>query len=421
MTVKSLGKDWLTRRLEKQVKRVRNSNDFKIIAVVGSVGKTGTKMAIAKLLEPSLRVQYQSGNYNDRLTVPLVFFGQTEPAIFDIPAWLRTIKECKNLASKPYPYDVVILELGSDGPGQLGAFKYLKPDITVVTALTAEHMEYFKTIDAVAKEELTPISFSKVSIINIDESPAKYLKGLEYESYGQQKADYHVTNRQPQPSGHQIISLKFPRTSLQLTTDLLGKQGAKAIAVAAAVAVKCGLTNEQIKQNVANIKAFPGRMQLLNGIKNSTIIDDTYNASPVAMKAALDTIYTMPATQRIALLGNMNEMGAMSPKLHKEVGKYCDPTKLDLVITLGPDANQYLAPAAKAQGCNVVSFDSPYKAGEFITEQLQSDAIILVKGSQNRVFAEEAIKSLLADPKDEQRLVRQSDYWMKIKRQQFDD
>jgi UDP-N-acetylmuramoyl-tripeptide--D-alanyl-D-alanine ligase len=160
-------------------------------------------------------------------------------------------------------------------------------------------------------------------------------------------------------------------------------------------------------------------MQILPGIKNSTLIDDTYNSSPVAVRAALDVLYAGDAPQRIAILGGMNEMGDYSPQAHKEVGAYCDPKKLDWVVTIGPDAKQYLAPAAKEQGCQVKSFLSPYDAGHFVAGLLKESAVVLAKGSQNRVFAEESLKELLANPEDASKLVRQSRHWQDVKAKQF--
>jgi UDP-N-acetylmuramoyl-tripeptide--D-alanyl-D-alanine ligase len=157
----------------------------------------------------------------------------------------------------------------------------------------------------------------------------------------------------------------------------------------------------------------------LPGIKNSTLIDDTYNASPVAAKAALDVLYAGQAPQRIAILGSMNELGGYSPEAHREVGDYCDPSKLNLVVTIGKDANQYLAPAAAVRGCQVATFINPYKAGNYVGEQLQEGAVVLAKGSQNRVFAEEALKVLLANAGDADKLVRQSPYWRSVKAKQF--
>ena len=104
---------------------------------------------------------------------------------------------------------------------------------------------------------------------------------------------------------------------------------------------------------------------------------------------------------------------------HTEIGKLCDPSELDLVVTIGPDANAYLAPAAAANGCTVKTFTNPYDAGEYVKPRVKPNAIIYAKGSQNKVFAEEAVKSLLADPKDVGKLVRQSEYWLRRKAKNF--
>ena len=115
----------------------------------------------------------------------------------------------------------------------------------------------------------------------------------------------------------------------------------------------------------------------------------------------------------------MNELGDYAKQAHQEIGDYCDPKRLDLVVTLGPEANEFLAPAAQAKGCQVKSFDSPYDAGEYIKSVIKDKAVALIKGSQNKVFAEEAIKSLLANKSDESKLVRQSPQWLDIKKQAF--
>jgi UDP-N-acetylmuramoyl-tripeptide--D-alanyl-D-alanine ligase len=162
-------------------------------------------------------------------------------------------------------------------------------------------------------------------------------------------------------------------------------------------------------------------MQILPGVKGSTIIDDSYNASPAAVEAALDVLYAAKAPQRIAILGNMNELGDYSQEAHEEVGRYCQPDKLDLVVTIGADAEKYLVPAAREAGCRVEAFSSPYDAGRKVLSEMKTGAVVLAEGSQNRVFAEESLKILLDNPEDAKKLVRQSDYWMKIKRGQFGD
>jgi UDP-N-acetylmuramoyl-tripeptide--D-alanyl-D-alanine ligase len=188
---------------------------------------------------------------------------------------------------------------------------------------------------------------------------------------------------------------------------------------AAAVARKLGMAEADIKIGIKNINPVPGRMQRLKGVNDSVIIDDSYNSSPEAAKLALDSLYQLKAPQKIALLGSMNELGEYSQTAHEEVGSYCDPKQLELVVTLGPEANEFLAKAAEAKGCQVRKFDSPYQAGDFIRQAIKPGAVILIKGSQNQVFAEEAIKVLLADTADQSKLVRQSKDWMDIKRKSF--
>jgi UDP-N-acetylmuramyl pentapeptide synthase len=114
----------------------------------------------------------------------------------------------------------------------------------------------------------------------------------------------------------------------------------------------------------------------------------------------------------------MNELGEVSPSAHAQVGTYCDPKKLDLVVTLGQDAKDHLAPAAKEGGCEVHSYLDAKEAGNFVKSKLKNHAIVLAKGSQNGVFAEESLKPLLENKDDEARLVRQSPYWLSVKQLQ---
>jgi UDP-N-acetylmuramoyl-tripeptide--D-alanyl-D-alanine ligase len=419
--IKKSGKTIICLMLEAQAKRLRAKNNFKIVAVVGSVGKTSTKLAIAKTLETNFRTQYQSGNYNDRLTAPLVLFGQTEPGIFDIAAWLRVLWRNQRLLAKPYPYDLVVLELGTDAPGQIKDFSYLRPELTVVSAIAPEHMEFFGTLEAVAAEELEAIRFSKQVLINLDDTDRKFLPTSPYMSYGiANKADYTLSRKQTPDWPKQSLGLQLPGgRTYEIVTSVLGQQGAKAVLAAAAVADMLGVEATKLVSSLQNISAVPGRMQLLAGQHDSTLIDDSYNSSPLATEAALDVLYAAPAKQRIAILGSMNEMGEASPAMHRAVGAYCDPKKLDLVVTVGSQANEYLAPVAEERGCHVQPFQSPYDAGAYVKTQLQEGAIILAKGSQNGVFTEEALKQLLADPLDAKKLVRQSSFWMKKKQAQF--
>lgn len=418
---KKLGRSLVCNILERQVRKLRAKHSFKVVAVVGSVGKTSTKAAIAKTLEAGQRVIWQEGNYNDRVTVPLIFFNQPEPNILNVFSWLRIFFQNGRMIRKTYPYDVVVAEIGPDGPGQMKYFEYVRPDILVLTAIAPEHMEYFGTLDAVAAEELALLEFAGQTLVNIDNTPAEYLRGRDYLSYGlSPTATYYAGNRKSR--GLQGQSAKFylgKEHEIAATIAMLGEQGAKVAVAAAATASLLGLKSEDIKAGLQQVMPFAGRMQILSGIQNSTLIDDTYNASPVAVKAALDVLYKSKAPQRIAILGSMNELGDHSEAAHKEIGEYCNAKKLDLVVTIGRNANTWIAPAAEAHGCRVKTFLSPYDAGEFVKSELKDGAVVLGKGSQNGVFAEEALKLLLADDEDSAKLVRQSTYWMSIKRKQF--
>jgi UDP-N-acetylmuramoyl-tripeptide--D-alanyl-D-alanine ligase len=414
--VKKLGKSFLCWILEGQVRRLRRNNEITVIAVGGSVGKTSAKLAIAKMLSSRSKVMFQDGNYNDRLTVPLVFFGHSEPGIFDIPAWLRLIRQTSRQSREAYPYEFVVVELGTDYPGQMKDFAYLKPDIFVLTAIAAEHMEYFKTLDAVAIEELVPLQYSRLNVINADDVAKKYLPEIAFHAYGtKESVEYRLVNRNPDND----LELKLATDTVGLQSPLLGTQGAKIVLGAATVAHLLGWSVSEIMEGVKAITPVSGRLQKLKGIKNSIILDDTYNASPISVKAGLDVLYEMKATQRIAILGTMNELGDQTKADHEAVGAYCDPAKLDLVVTIGLAAKEYLAPSAAEAGCNVKCVLSPFEAAEYVRPQIRDGAVIFAKGSQNGVFAEEAIKPLLQNQNDAKKLVRQGPYWMNRKRKQW--
>lgn len=416
---KRAGKAVVARVLEMQVMRLRRRHHFTVVAVAGSVGKTSTKLAIAELLGTGLRVRYQKGNYNDRVTVPLVFFGQNQPALYNIFAWMKVFGENAAALAQPYPYDVVVVEIGTDGPGQMKQFAYLRPDICVLTAITPEHMENFGSLAAVAAEETQIFDYAKQVLVSSDDVPASYVQGETYLRYSlsDRSAENYGQTTKSSLSG-QELSMVLPGGNLTLHIQYLGEQGARCALAAAAVAGLLGFDTVAIKQGLSELEPFAGRMRVFGGIKNTSIIDDTYNASPVAVKAALDVLYAARASQRIAVLGSMNEMGAYAKTAHQEVGEYCDAHKLDYVLTLGADAARWIAPAAKARGCRVHSFTGADACAAFVRKHLQERAVVLVKGSQNGVFAEEVVKQLLAQPKDAENLVRQSPAWLRKKARQ---
>lgn len=411
--------------LEHQVKKFLKKHQPKLVVFTGSVGKTSTKLFTATVLSQKLRVMAHFGNHNTHFSVPLALTNVSYPKNIRNPfAWLRVLTAMRRAVRSPFSYDVILLELGTDHPGEIPHFgKYLQPDIAVVTGVAEEHMEFFKTLDAVAKEELSVASFSKLTLINrddIDVSFAKYAETTSIDTYGNGAAEYHYLTQKYQPAtGFEgaFVSPEWGEVPAKL--HLVGEHNVTSAVAAATVAVKLGLSKEQVAKGLEAIRPVAGRMQLLRGLRDSWLIDDTYNSSPKSALAALQTLYLFPVAQKIAILGSMNELGEVSEAAHKRVGEACDPAQLDWVVTVGEQAQKFLAPAAARRGCQVKSFMSPYDAGVFVHSVMHPKAVVLAKGSQNRIFTEEALKMLLHATAEESQLVRQEPEWLAIKQQQF--
>ncbi len=420
-------KHFITLVLEFQARRLLKKRKPKIVAVTGSVGKTSTKVAIASVLSQRYRVLAQYGSYNTPIGLPMAIFNMAMPLnLRSITGWVKVFMEREKRLRQPYPYDVLVLELGADKLGDIGYFKkYIVPDIAVVTAVAAEHMASFGNLDNVATEELAITHFAKTSFINRDNIDGVFTKfvadGTALNTYGTSgiaEYRYRIDDYKP-GSGYKGVFISPEHGEMPVALQLVGEHSIRAAVVAGAVAAKMNMTAPEIKAGLEAIRPVHGRMNPLRGLKNSTLIDDTYNSSPLAAVAALQALYLFPAKQRIVILGSMNELGNYSPDAHKLVGEACDPGLLDWVITIGADAEKYLAPAAITKGCQVRSFSSPYDAGAFAHQVLQRGAVVLVKGSQNGVFSEEALKELLHSTQEENLLVRQGAEWLAIKQQQF--
>lgn len=413
--------------LESYVKRYFNAHpNIKLVVVTGSVGKTSTKMAIATLLSERYSVRFHEGNHNAMISSPIAILGIKYPDNIRNPfAWFGVFRAAKKRINQSDNVDVIVQELGSDRIGEIIRYgRYLNPDICVITAVSPEHMEYFHSIDNVAREELEVANYSKIAMINgddVDNCFLKYVKNTKLFRYGTgeslvyrfEKQSYSI---QKGYSGN-YIAPELSKPSI-LNIKVIGEHSLKPAIAAVAVALRLGLSIDDIKSGLSKIKAVSGRMNVLNGIKNILIIDDTYNSSPLAAESAIKTLCDLSSsvvTQRIAVLGDMNELGDTSDFEHKRIGKLCKPDKIDWVITVGSQSKAFIASEAKANGCNVKSFDDPISAGEFVRNVAKEKAVVLFKGSQGGIFLEEAVKMVLESQDDVQNLVRQSPSWMRQK------
>ena len=208
--------------------------------------------------------------------------------------------------------------------------------------------------------------------------------------------------------------------NIAMDVNVFGRHSLKALAAAITIAKEMNVPTEHIIQGVSRMHPVPGRMQPLRGYNDSILIDDTYNASPVSIREALRFLYEeINSPQKIVILGDMNEMGIESKKLHEDVGELMDGNHIDWLVTVGELTRKYTAPIAKERGVNVMSFDSALSAGAFAKSKIEKGAVVLVKGSQNKIYTEEALKLMLHDIKDSQKLVRQSESWLEKKAEFF--
>jgi len=421
-------KAFIQSHLERAVKKYfKKHPEVKLIAVVGSVGKTSTKIAIGTVLAERFRIGLHEGNHNSELSVPLAILGIEFPEnIRSIRQWMAVFSAVRKRIKWPTGVDVIVQELGTDGVGQIPHFgTYLTPDITVVTSVAPEHMEFFKTLDAVATEELSAVGYSKWSLINRDDVDGVYASAIttpNINTYGSTDvAEYRFISDDYTFEDGFTGTFTAPELSngVTATLHLVGDHSVRAAVAAGAVGVKLGLSPEEIARGMEKIRAVNGRMNILRGTDGTIIIDDSYNSSPIAAASALRTLYQMNVPQRIAVLGSMNELGDLSPRAHEELGKLCDPIQLAHVVTVGEDAEKYLAPAARANGCHVVSFKSAIEAGGFVNKYLEQGGAALFKGSQGGIYLEEGIKVVLHSTADEVQLVRQSPAWLKKKQEFF--
>ena len=419
----------ITKKLEKYVRKYFTAHpDVRLVVVAGSVGKTSTKRAIATLLNEKYRVRLHQGNHNTHISAPLAILGIDYPGnIRSIWQWRKIFKAARKRIKSPSESEpqVIIQELGTDKPGDIEQFaKYLLPDIAVVTAVTPEHMEFFKTLSAVAREELSAANFSKIAIINRDDISGEfsnYITNYNLFTYGSTSAaeyNYEIDNYTPE-TGYQgkLNTVEFGQIPANL--NVIGEHSIRPIIAASAVAIKLGLSAEEISRGALKIEPVPGRMNVLPGIKDSVIIDDSYNSSPAAAQAALEALYQIQSPSRVAVLGDMNELGESSAEEHQKLGQMCDPLSLSWVITVGKESAQYLAPAARQKGCQVKICRNALEAGAFANKVLEQGSVVLFKGSQGGVFLEEAVKVVLRSTLDEENLVRQEQSWIESKREFF--
>lgn len=413
-----------------------------IVGITGSVGKTSAKEAIYAVLSSQFNVRQNIKSYNNELGTPLTIIGQ-ETGGRSIFKWLKVFWAIfKLLLSKDKNYpQILVLEMGAD---KVGDIEYLvnlaPPKIGVFTAVTESHLHAFKDLKGVLKEKekiVTALPKEAIALLNADDENVMSVQN----KVKARVMTYGFSDQANIKAGEILFTgleqdfcetqyeweCKIWGTNFKVTYQgssvpvflphCFGKQHAYAAlaGIAAGLAYKMNLVD--ISEALKEFKPPKGRMNLIAGIKYTLIIDDTYNSSPVAVKAALEVLHSinLPTGKRkIAVLGDMLELGELSERAHREIGFKVVEHGFDYLVAVGKES-KLMAEAAKEAGMpadHVEYFEDRDKAGIFVQNLIQEGDLILVKGSQG-MRMEKIILEIMAEPeKAPELLVRQTGEWL---------
>ncbi|MBT3689976.1 hypothetical protein HOE31_02755 [bacterium] len=400
-----------------------------VIGITGSVGKTSTKEAIYALLRGNFMVRRNIKNYNNEIGVPLTIIG-SKSGNSNIFKWLGIFfKALKLIIKKDNDYpEMLVLEMGADKVGDIKYLVDMVPcDISVVTAVSKVHFEYFETLENIISEKgeiVKHLKTSHLAILNSDDPNVMKMKTMTKAKI----VTYGLTDDSTFKASDIKLSFKENNigTSFKLEIDgkvipvflnnVLGSIQVKAALAALAVGISLKVNLLELIDDFGKYKVPPGRTNLLKGIKNTLLIDDTYNSSPISSKAALNILKDVAirgSGKKIAILGEMLELGSYTEAGHQEVGAKASESNIDTLICVG-ERSRDIVRGAKEQGMsedNIFYFATNKEAGTFIQNRLHENDIVLIKGSQGARM-EQITKELMAEPdKAKELLVRQTIDW----------
>lgn len=396
-----------------------------IVMITGSVGKTSTKDAVAAVLATRFFVRKSEKSFNSEFGVPFTILGVDNP--WDNPfAWFSVVRRAIALLLLPNLYPkMLVLEVGADRPGDLARIlRIVTPDAVVVTPLPEipVHVEAYASPEAVREEEFSPafaLHAAAPLIVSADDAyaganavrtPAHMISYGTAENASVRIRDIAFAETDGGVEGMQAdITVQGQHKSLVVKGSVGGAQvfpGAAALAVALAFDIA---VDDALKALTTSYEPPAGRGRLLRGKNGSLIIDDSYNASPIAVEFALKTLKDFPhASRRIAVLGDMLELGRYSVVEHDRIGTLARDSA-DIVVAVGIRTRAFAMSEGSAE---VLLYDNARAAAAALADTVRSGDVILVKGSQS-VRTEHIVKELLADPEDASRLVRQERKWKK--------
>lgn len=370
-----------------------------IIAVTGSVGKTSAKEAILSVLSRYRHARANNKNFNNEIGVPLTILGDYKeisgkwfwPKVIFM-ALLRLVIRLK------YP-EILILEYAVDKPGNM---KYLldiaKPQIGVVTAIgeIPVHVEFFSGPEALAREKsklVEGLPVTGFAVLNYDDEVVLEMKDrtrAHIMTYGfGEGATVRISNFEIRMDGEKpsgiIFKLEYGGSYVPVRLDnCFGKAQAYAAAASACLGIIFGVNLIKIAEALRDYESPEHRGKLISGVKNTYIIDDSYNASPLSMRAAMETAAGIKAKRKMAVFGDMLEIGKYTAEAHEAIGRLV-PETFDILVTVGSRA-KFIAEAAEKAGMlkkNIYTFDTADEAKIEVQKLMRQGDLVLVKASHS--------------------------------------
>lgn len=345
--------------VKKIAKAYRELFDIPIVGISGSVGKTSTKEMIAAVLSQKFNVHKTAGNLNNELGVPLTLFGMDDDT------------------------EAAVIEMGISGFGEMSRIsEMVQPTIEVITIIGECHLENLGDRDGVFKaktEMFENLRIGGTVILNGDDdklSKVSTVKGNAPIFYGLHNGAYRAENIRNNGVLGVEADLLFEGERLSVTIPAIGTYMVNNALAAAAVGRTLGLTSGEIKRGIAAYKTVGSRANLIDTGK-IRIIDDCYNANPNSVRASIDTLMNFEG-RRVAILGDMKELGENELELHRGVGQYAQCC--DLVIAVGPLALKL------AEGAGGLHFETKEELFEQLPELINDGDVVLVKASHSMQF-----------------------------------
>ena len=350
----------------------RKKLGIKVVGITGSTGKTSTKDLIAAFLSGKYKVFKTQGNFNNEIGLPLMIF--------------ELNKE----------YDIAVLEMGTSNFGEIHTLAGIAlPDIAAITNVGVAHIEYLKTRENILKEKMSISDFfddNNYLVLNCENDMLATVKDEDYKNTFIQRTGYD----KKYDLYAENLELTSETTSFDAVCDneryrfklnMVGEHNVLNALLGIQISKKLGLTFEEMEKGLDNFKATSMRLEF---IKNNefTIINDSYNANPDSMKAALNVLKSYTGNRKIAVLGTMGELGDHASTAHKEIGEFAQG-KADILLTTGDYKDNY----KEGFGENTVTFDNKDDLIKSLKDMIIKNDTILVKASRSAKF-EEIIKEL---------------------------